>query len=168
MKRVTMAMVAGCLLAAAGCSQPYRAGMGMGMGMGSHGMWGQGMGMMDGDGWDHGCGDSRDGMGPQMMAGLGMAGLDLTDGQRAAIAEIRMALSRKQGALMAQMPASGWHPRGGYSGGQFDEQAARKWHEAMAGLRQQMFENRLEARKRIDSVLTPQQREQLGRPAAGQ
>ncbi|MCJ7798838.1 MAG: Spy/CpxP family protein refolding chaperone [Polaromonas sp.] len=164
MKSAKMAMVAGCLLAVAGCSQPYRTGMGMG----SQGVGGQGMGMMDGDGWDHGCRDSRDGMGPQMMGGLGMARLDLTYEQRATIAEIRMTLSRKQGALMAQMHASGSHPRGGYRDGPFDEQAARKWHEAMAGVRQQMFENRLEARKRIDSVLTPQQREQLGRPAAGQ
>jgi hypothetical protein len=37
----------------------------------------------------------------------------------------------------------------------------------MAGLRQQMFENSLEARKRIDGVLSPQQREQLRRRSGG-
>ena len=99
MKSVKMAMLAGCLLAVAGCSQPHRAGMGMG---------GQGHGMVVMAG-DVGCRDSRDGMKREMMGGQGMA-----------------------------------------------------------GLRQQMFENTLEARKRVDSVLTPQQREQLGRRAGGQ
>ena len=47
--------------------------------------------------------------------------------------------------------------------GQFDEQAARKAYAAMADLRQQMFENWLEQRKRIDGVLTTQQREQVRR-----
>lgn len=162
MKSVKMAMVAGCLLAVAGCSQPYRSGMGMG---------GPGMERMADDGWGDGCRDSRHGMGRGMMGGgmgMGMAGLDLTDEQRASIAEIRMALSRKQGALMAQMQASGACPRGGDLAGPFDEQAARKRHDAMVGLQQQMFENALDARKRMDGLLTPQQREQLGRRAGGQ
>jgi Spy/CpxP family protein refolding chaperone len=33
----------------------------------------------------------------------------------------------------------------------------------MAAAHKQMFETRLEARKRIDAVLTPEQRKQLGR-----
>jgi Spy/CpxP family protein refolding chaperone len=41
------------------------------------------------------------------------------------------------------------------------EQAARKAYDASAALHKQMFENHLEAQKRIDSVLTPQQREQV-------
>lgn len=49
-------------------------------------------------------------------------------------------------------------PGGVYRDGPFDEQAARQSHDAM---RKQMFENALEARKRIDGVLTPRQREQL-------
>lgn len=161
MKSVTMAVLAGCLLAVAGCAQPHRAGMGMGRG-------GHGMGMMAGGGWDGGCRDAGDGMGQGVMGHRGLAGLDLTGEQRAKIAEIRMELSRKQGALMGQMHGSGAHPSEDCLDGQFDEQAARKRHEAMAGLRQQMFENRLEARKRMDSVLTPQQREQRDRPAGGQ
>lgn len=159
MKSVTMAILAGCLLAVAGCAQPHRAGMGMG---------GHGMGMMAGGGWDGGCRDAGDGMDQGVMGHWGVEGLDLTDEQRAKIAEIRRELSRKQGALMGQMHASGAHPREGYRDGQYDEMAVRKRYEAMAGLRQQMFENRLEARKRMDSVLTPQQREQLNRRAGGQ
>jgi Spy/CpxP family protein refolding chaperone len=132
------------------------------MGMGGQG---HGMGMMAGD---VGCRDSRDGMEREMMGVQGMAGLDLTAEQRTKIAEIRTESNRMQAALMAQMRGSGAPPHEGYRDGQFDEQAARKRHEAMAGLRQQMAENTLEARKRVDSVLTPQQREQLGRRAGGQ
>lgn len=70
----------------------------------------------------------HDGMGPGMAGGgmaQGYAALDLTDEQRARIAEIRQ------------------------------------------GVREQMFEARADAQKRIDAVLTPEQREKLranGRP----
>ena len=39
--------------------------------------------------------------------------------------------------------------------------------EQMAALRKQMFENYLDEQKRIDSILTPQQREQLQRTWGG-
>ena len=90
-----------------------------------------------------------------------MAGLDLTSEQRAKIAEIRTEFGRKQEELMAQMQALRGRPGGVYRDGPFDEQAARQSHDTMTALRKQMFENALEARKRIDGVLTPQQREQL-------
>ena len=66
-------------------------------------------------------------MGPGMMAGFGSTrGIDLSDEQRAKIAEIQKEVSRKQSDLMGKM-----------------------------------HEQRLEARKGIDAVLTKEQREQL-------
>lgn len=168
MKNVWMAVAAGCLLAVSGCSQPYGMGGGTGMGMrgddaGACG-YGMGPGMMAG--YRHGdCAEGswqgRRGMGPGMMGGYGMAGLDLTSEQRARIAEIRTEFGRKQEALMDQMRALRGRPGGVWRDGPFDEQAARQSHDAMTALRKQMFENALEARKRIDSVLSPQQRELL-------
>lgn len=54
-----------------------------------------------------------------------------------------------------------------YRDGKFDEQAARKHYEEMAVLRKQMFENSLEQRKRIDSILAPEQRQQWQRGLSG-
>ena len=165
MKSVWMAAASGCLLAVSGCSQPY--GMGMrGDDAGACG-YGMGPGMMAGDrhGDREGCAEGprqvRHGMGPGTMGGYGMAGLDLTSEQRAKIAEIRTEFGRKQEALRAQMQALRGRPGGVYRDGPFDEQAARQSHDAITALRQQMFENALEARKRIDGVLSPQQRELL-------
>jgi Spy/CpxP family protein refolding chaperone len=173
MKNVWMAVAAGCLLAVTGCSQPYGAGMGMGMGMGMRGDdagacgYGMGPGMMGGyrHGDRAGCGEgswqAHHGMGPGMMGGYGMAGLDLSSEQRAKMAEIRTEFGRKQAELSAQMQALRGRPGGVWRDGPFDEQAARQSHDAMTALRQQMFENALEARKRVDGVLSPQQRELL-------
>lgn len=44
-----------------------------------------------------------------------------------------------------------------------DEQAERRDYDKLAALQKQMFESRLDARKRIDAVLTAQQREELRR-----
>jgi Spy/CpxP family protein refolding chaperone len=175
MKNGRMAVAAGCLLAVSACSQPYGmgGGTGMGMGMGMRGDdagacgYGMGPGMIAGHhqgdraGCAEGAWQGRRGMGPAMMGGLGMAGLDLSSEQRAKIAEIRTEFGRKQEALRDQMQALRMRPGGVWRDGPFDEQAARQSHEAMMALRKQMFENALEARKRIDGVLSPQQRELL-------
>ncbi len=139
MKRIVLAVAATAALAAApawaqmgpggmgpgmmgGYGQGYGPGYGMGPGM-MGGMMGPGMmgGMMGGFG---------QGMGPGMMWGYGA--LDLTDEQRARIAEIQQDVSRKQWELMGKV------------------------HE-------QMFQTMLDARKRMDAVLTREQREQLKR-----
>jgi len=54
-----------------------------------------------------------------------------------------------------------------YRGGKFDEQAARKAYDTMEKTHRQMFENSLDAQKRIDALLTPQQRQQLERWRGG-
>lgn len=178
MKRALMVAFAGLVLAVSGCSQPYGMGSGMmrgdgpgywhgGYGMnpgmmgGDYGAGGHGMGpgMMRGDGSGPGYRHGGYGMGPGMMWGDGA--LDLTDEQRAKLAGIQSEFSRKQWALMEKMHEQGWHSGGFARDGKFDEQAARKAHDTMAELRKQMFENSLEAHKQIDSLLTPQQREQM-------
>ena len=148
------------LVAAPAWSQPY--GMGPGM------MGGMGPGMMGGYGPGYGMGQGMMagyGMGPGMMGGCGPGGYgygipDLTSEQRAKIGAIQNESARKQWALMGSMQELMWN-RDVYRDGKFDENAARKAFDAMTQLRKQMFENSLEARKRMDGVLTPEQRKQL-------
>lgn len=102
------------------------------------------------------------GMGPGMMGGYGpeYAALNLTDEQRKKIDAIQEDVWRKQGELMGKMHAQSYRM---HEFGKADDDAARKAFDEMAVAHKQMFETRLEARKRIDAVLTPDQRKQLGR-----
>lgn len=156
LKRTLVAVIAGFVLAAPVWSQPYGMGPGMMGGDFGPGGYGMGPGMMGGYG-----------MGRGMMGGYGLGGLNLTKEQGAKVAEIQKEFSRKQWDLMEKMHDLGWRSGDGERGGALDEQAARKTYDQMAALRKQMFENSLEAQKRIDSVLTPEQREQMRRGWGG-
>jgi Spy/CpxP family protein refolding chaperone len=161
MKRVAMMAAAGLVLAvSAGCSQPYGRGSEMMMdddGPGyRHGAYRMGPGTMQGDGSGP-AGRHGDGMERSMR--WDDSALNLTQEQRSRIAGIQKQARRKQWDLMEKMHEQGWRP--GPRDGQFDEQAARKTYDDMAAMRKQMFENMLDERKRIDSVLNPQQREQF-------
>jgi len=150
---------------------PGMMGYGMGQGYGP-GMMGQGMGpgMM---GYGMGPGMMGQGMGPGMMGygmGAGMMGganpyaaLDLSDAQRAKIAEIQEQLWRKHWALMGTMHEERYHMHRFMSGAAPDDAGARKAYAAMADAHEQMFEAMLDARKQIETVLTPEQREKLQR-----
>lgn len=132
----------------------YGYGEGPGM-MGGYGpgMMGGGPGMGMGMGW---------GGGPMMgggARGLGIA--DLSAEQRGKIKQAQQDFWKKQWPLMQQMHSASWD-----GDTELDDQAARKNYEAVAGLHKQMFENQLELRKRINAVLTPQQREALRRGSA--
>ena len=139
--------------------QGYGPGM-MGQGYGP-GMMGQGMGpgMM-------GYGMMGQGMGPGMMGGM-MYGanpyvsLDLSAEQRAKISAIQEELWRKRWNLMGKMHEERYHMYQLMSGVVTDEAAARKAYQAMADAHKQMFEAMLAAHKRIDAVLTKEQREKL-------
>lgn len=141
----------------------YGPGYGMGPGMmGGYGYgsggYGMGPGMMGG----YGYGPGGYGMGPGMMWGYGPGGynpLKLSDEQRAKIADIQNDVSRKQWALMSSMHELRFSRRAEAP----SDAEARKLYQASADLRKQMFENSLDARKRIDTVLTKEQREQLRR-----
>lgn len=140
-------------------------GMGPGM-MGGYGAQGMGPGMM-GPGMMGGYGAQGMGpgmMGPGMMGGYGAyAGLNLSDEQRAKIAEIQQDVSRKQWELMGKMREQGFQMHRFDAPGTADDSAARKAYQAMADARKAMFENSLDARKRVDAVLTKEQREQMQR-----
>jgi len=148
--------------------------MGPGM-MGGAGPGGYGMGpeMMGGHG-PHGYGMGPGMMGPGMMGGYGMGrgmmggygwagygGLNLNDEQRAKIAAIQEESSGKQRELVGKMHEQRHELHQFDSPGKVDDDAARKAYQAMSDARKAMFEISLDVRKRIDAVLTKEQREQL-------
>ncbi len=173
MKRTLIgaAIAAAAILAGTALGQGY--GMGPGMMGGGYGPgYGMGPGMMGGGyGPGYGMGPGMmgggygpgQGMGPGMMGGgygRGYAALDLSEDQRKKIDAIQEDVWRRQGALMGAMHAQAgrMHDDSGK-----DDAAARAAFDTMATMHKQMFETRLEARKRIDAVLTPEQRKQLSR-----
>lgn len=153
-------IVAGLALAGASLAQPY----GMGPGMGGFGPdYGMGPGMMGG----HRGGP---GYGPGMMDSLSSqayAGLDLTPDQRKKILEIQQETSRAMWQLMGTMHEQRGHMQGMYGLGSVDEAEARKSFQAMADAQKAMFEMQLDARKRVQAVLTADQREKLQRYWSG-
>ena len=174
MKRKLLAASAAILLgtATAACSQPY-GGMGPGM-MGGYGPGGgQGFGQGQGYGPGYGMGSGMMGgygpgygMGPGMMGGYGPGygyGPDLGAEQGAKISAIQQELAQKHWELMGRMHQQGGPMYEAFGPGPIDEKAARKAFETMAEAQTQMFELSLQARRRIDAVLTPEQREQMGR-----
>jgi Spy/CpxP family protein refolding chaperone len=138
---------------------PMGPGMMGGNGMGPEMMGGYGMGGMMGPGMMGGM------MGPGMMGGGygGLSALNLTDDQRAKMAEIRKDAWSKQRAAMQAMHAQMDQMHESFDPGKADDAAALKAYDAMASAHKQMFQANLEARKRIDAVLTAEQREQWRR-----
>ena len=156
-KSVLIGAAVSLALAGAVLAQPF--GMGPGMMGGYGGGYGMGPGMMGGYGGGHG-------MGPGMMgdyASNAYAGLDLTAEQRKKIADIQEGTSKAMWQLMGTMHEQGYHMQGMFGPGSVDEQAARQSFQTMTETQKAMFEMRLEARKRIDAVLTAEQREKLRR-----
>jgi len=148
---------------------------GYGGGPGMMGGYGGGPGMMGGYGGGPGMMGGYGG-GPGMMGGYGGPGmgrggwglggygaLDLTPEQRSKIGEIQDEFGRQQWALMSRMHDEGLRENQALRRGDVDENAARKAYDEMAAVRKQMFENSLQMRKRIDEVVTPEQRQKLGR-----
>ena len=176
------------LLAAATVSTAAWAQMGPGM-MGGYGPAGPGMmgpgtmggygpggyGMM-GPGMMGGYGPGGYGMmGPGMMGGYGQGGygmmggygygalgqLNLSGEQRTRINEIERETARRQWEIMGKMHEQRFHMH--EFGPGVDESTARQAYQAMADTHRSMFELSLETNKRIESVLTKEQLEQLRR-----
>lgn len=154
---------------------PGATGQGMGPGMMNQGMMGPGMGGpgMMGPGM-MGPGMMGPGMAGPGMMGQGMMGgygsyanASLTDEQRAKIAEIQQEVSHKHWDLMAKMHEQGYRMQELDVTGKSDDTAARNAYEAMSASHKQMFETMLDARKRINAVLTQEQREQMRRGGYG-
>jgi Spy/CpxP family protein refolding chaperone len=106
------------------------------------------------------------GMGPNMMFGYSneaYAGLDLTAEQQKSIASINAQAYKAMWPLMGTMHGQGYQMQGMFGPGPVDEAAARKSFQTMAETQKSMFELQLDARKKIDTVLTKDQREKLSR-----
>lgn len=155
--RTGFALVAGLLLAGSALAQPYGGGHGM---MGGHGGGsGMGPGMMGGYG-------GGSGMGPGMMGGWGpeaYVGLKLSPEQKKQISAIQQVDRKAMWQLMGAMHEQGYHMHDLLGPAALDEATARKAFQQMQETQKAMFELRLDARKKIDAVLTPEQREQLRR-----
>lgn len=149
MKRIVLLSAASLLLSTSLWAQPYG---GMGMGPGMMGSYGMGPGMMGGYG-----------LGP-WSPGAGYEGLKLTPEQRQKIQSIQEETANAMWTQMSPMHQKGWHMGGLYGPGALDEAQARSSYQSMSEAHKAMFELQLEARKRMDAVLTPAQREQLRRP----
>ncbi|HEX8980594.1 MAG TPA: Spy/CpxP family protein refolding chaperone [Parasulfuritortus sp.] len=141
----------------------YGYGMGPGMMGGYGGGYGMGPGMMGGygGGW---------GMGPGMMGGyggMGMMGaylgseLNLTDAQQAKINKIMDETRKQHWALMGAMMDQQVRLRDLSAAPKQDDAAIGAAYKSLSQLQQQMFETMVGAQKRMDAVLTKEQREQL-------
>lgn len=133
-------------------------GCGYGAGMGLGGMMGGGMmggGMMGFGGM----------MGPGMMgaAGPALAVLGLDEAQRNEVVKIGDELRKKRWAVAGQMQDEMARIRDAAWSGKRDRAAILAAHKRMSELGQQQLESSLDAADRIDKVLTPEQRQQLGR-----
>jgi Spy/CpxP family protein refolding chaperone len=141
-------LIGAAVAAAAMVAVPAAAQMGYGPGRGMMGDYGMQGGM-------HGA---------MMGAGFGArdyAKLKLSDEQRTKLADIERDVSQQQGEVMKRMHEQPFHMHDAYASGELDENLARKSYDAMAAARKEMFEIDLQARKRLDTVLTPEQRRQL-------
>lgn len=131
------------------------------------GYYGMGPGMMGdyGGGWGNGMGPGVMGdyaMGPGMMGGYGWGrDLGLTDEQQAKINRIHDETRRTHWALMGAMMDQQAKLRDLYSAPKHDDAAINDAYTAMTKLQRQMYESSIEARKRIDAVLTKEQQDKL-------
>jgi Spy/CpxP family protein refolding chaperone len=167
MKNTIAVLAAVSAFALALASAPAEAQMGPGYGMmgpgggPGYGMMGPGYGV-PGSGGGYAYGYGMHGMGPGMWGGTGYLPANLSAEQRTKIADIQRDVRKRQWPLMQQMHELMWND-GTAESGVLDEQAQRRDYERVAALQKQMFETMLESRKRIEAVLTPQQREEMQR-----
>lgn len=134
----------------------YGPGYGMGPGMMGGTMGGMmGPGMMGGYGAGHG-------MGPGMMGGA-LWSLELTDAQRSQITKIHDEARRKNWDVMGKMQDEQAKLRDVYASGKRDRAAILAAYRRIGELRLQRIENALDARDKLEGVLTKEQREQLRR-----
>ena len=119
-------------------------GMGYGpeMGYGPGGGWGRGGGMM---GYGRG----------------GLAALDLSDEQAQKIFAIQDAQRQKNWPTMSKMRGEMFKLRRMYYDDKADPKAVTEQQKKVDDLRREMLKSRLESRKQIEAVLTPEQRKQL-------
>jgi Spy/CpxP family protein refolding chaperone len=135
-------------------------GYGPGM-MGGYG-GGDGAGMMGG----YGPGMMGGGSGPGMMGGYGrgagpMAALNLTDEQQDKLFAIREANRKKNWDTMSTMRSEMFKLQRMYNAESVDSKPLLEQQKKVDDLRRQVLASRLDMRKQMESVLTPEQRKQL-------
>ncbi len=147
---------------AAFAQQGYYRGGGYDCGMtGGYGMMGPGMmgSMMGGYG-----------MGPGMMGGYGYggpsSGIDLTKEQRDKIDRIRDDLAQKEAPLTDQIYQERRKLQEMYYSGA-DPSALDQAYRKTADLERQVFDARADAQKRMDAILTKEQRDRMQRMRRG-
>jgi Spy/CpxP family protein refolding chaperone len=128
----------------------YGPGPGMMGGPGSGMMGGPGSGMMGGQGYGRGGG------------GLGgpLAALNLTDEQQEKIFAIQEDNRRKNFDTMSQVRSEAFKLRRMYNADNADSKAIVEQQRKVDELRRQVLASRLDMRKQMESVLTPEQRKQ--------
>lgn len=137
---------------------------------GGYGPWqGMGGGMMGGCGYGAGMGfggmmgGGMMGGGMMGVAGPALAALGLDEAQRNEVVKIGDELRKKRWAVAGQMQDEMAKIRDAAWSGKRDRAAILAAHKRMSELGQQQLESSLDAAERIDKVLTPEQRQQLGR-----
>ena len=142
---------------------------GYGMGPGMMGGYGMGPGMMGGYGMGPGMMGGY-GMGPCMMGGYGMgpgggghwaSHLKLSDEQQARINKIQDDTRKQHWSIMGAMMDQQAKLRDLYAAPNRDSAAIDEAYKNIGKLQQQMYESGVDARKRIDAVLTKEQQEKL-------
>ena len=163
--------VLGAALAAAlavGSTLALAQGPGYGYGPGGYGpgmMGGYGGGMMGGGG-GYGAGMMGGGYGPGMMGGYGrgggpMAALNLTDEQQDKLFAMQEANRKKNWDTMSSMRSEMFKLRRMYNAESVDSKALLEQQKKVDDLRRQLLASRLDMRKQMESVLTPEQRKQM-------
>ena len=154
----------GLLAAGAAIAQP---GPGYGPGGPGYGpgmMGGSGPGMMGGYGPGYGRGmmGGGGGYGPGGGASGGAtAALNLTDEQREKIFALQEQNRQKNWDKMGKMRAEQFKLRSMYNTDNVDPQAFAEQQKKVDDLRREMLVSRLETRKEVEAVLTPEQRKQF-------
>jgi len=133
-------------------------GPGMMPGYGGPGMMG-GYGMGAGRGMTRGYGMM--GYGPGMMGGDGLASLNLSDEQQSKVFAIQEDHRKKNFDTMSKMRSETFQLRRLYGAENIDSQAVLEQQKKVDELRRAMLASRLEMRKQVEGMLTPEQRKQL-------
>lgn len=158
---VALGLAAAAVAVAQPGGQGYGPGYGPGMMGGGYGS-GMGPGMMGGYGPGMGPGMMGGGYGPGWGASGGAtAALNLTDEQREKVLAIQEENRRKNWDTMGKMRAEQFKLRSLYNADSVEPQAFAEQQKKVDDLRREMLVSRLETRKQVEAVLTPEQRKQF-------
>jgi Spy/CpxP family protein refolding chaperone len=111
---------------------------------------------------------------PRARAGVHIPGIDaaaltrlqLNAEQTAKVTAIERDLQRKQLKAIGTIREARWKQQDALKAAEVDHAAVMRLHDEIASLRREYFEAALDARKRLDALLTPEQRLELSRSTA--